>query len=256
MCTLCEKHEESIHHLFFECPNALYIWSWVRQSFPTSHFSNKDGLLSFIKSDDSPLVKLIKLVVITFSIWMLWRMRNYARFQDKIEVSRAISVIKDLTCLVGKSSKASMKNDMMDFSVIKFFGINTHTGNVLRPLPVRWEFPSPGWVKINTDGAARGYPGLAACGGIFRGSMREFIGALSVFLDVQTVLVAGFYGVIYALKEAQKLGLTNAWLECDFALVCVAFTARTNVPWMLRNRWNTCLNYCGKIRFRVTHIFR
>jgi len=25
---------------------------------------------------------------------------------------------------------------------------------------------------------------------------------------------------------------------------------------MLRNMWNTCLNYCGKIRFRVPHIFR
>jgi len=75
---------------------------------------------------------------------MLWRMRNYARFQDKIEVSKAISVIKDLTCLVGNSSKASMKNDMMDFSVIMFFGINTRTGKVLRPLTVRWEFPSPG----------------------------------------------------------------------------------------------------------------
>jgi len=34
------------------------------------------------------------------------------------------------------------------------------------------------------------------------------------------------------------------------------FTARANVPWMLCNRWNTCLNYCEKIRFRVTHIFR
>ena len=36
------------------------------------------------------------------------------------------------------------------------------------------------------------------------------------------------------------------------------FSARTNVPWMLRNRCNTCLNYCGKIRirFRVTHIFQ
>jgi len=124
------------YHLFFECPNALYIWSWVRQIFPTSLFSNKDDLFSFIKSDGSPLDKLIKLAVITFSIWMLWCMRNYARFQDKIEVSRAISVIKDLTCLVGKSSKASMKNDMMDFSVINFLGINTL-------LPVRWEFPSP-----------------------------------------------------------------------------------------------------------------
>jgi len=75
---------------------------------------------------------------------MLWHMRNYARFQDKIEVSMAISVIKDLTCLVGKSSKASMKRDMMNFSVIKFFGINTRTSKVLCPLSVRWEFPSPG----------------------------------------------------------------------------------------------------------------
>ena len=110
---------------------------------------------------------------------------------------------------MGKSSKASMKNDMMDFSVIKFFGINTRTSKVLSPLPIRWEFPSPGWVKINTDGAARGFPGLATCGGIFRESMGEFIGAFSVFLDIQTALVAEFYGVIYALEEAQKLGLTN-----------------------------------------------
>jgi len=152
MCTLCEKHEESIHHLFFECPNALYIWSWVRQIFPTSHFSNNDDLLSFIKHNGSPLLKLIKLVVITFSIWMLWHVRNNARFRDKIEVSRTISVIKDLTCLVGKSSKASIKNDMMDFNVIKFFGINNRASKVLRPLPVRWELPSPGWVKINIDG--------------------------------------------------------------------------------------------------------
>jgi len=66
MCTLCEKHEESIQHLFFECSNVLHIWSWVRHIFLTSHFSNKDNLLSFIKSDGSPLVKLIKFVVITF----------------------------------------------------------------------------------------------------------------------------------------------------------------------------------------------
>jgi len=174
----------------------------------------------------------------------------------KIEISRAILVIKDLTYLVGNSSKVSMKNYMFNFNVLKFFGINTHTGKVLRPLHVRWKFPSPSWVKINTDGATKGYLGLAACGSIFCGSMWEFIGALSMFLDVQTVLAAKFYGVIYALEEAQKLGLTNVRLECDYVLVCAAFTVRINVHWMLRNRWNTYLNYCGKIRFRITHIFR
>jgi len=127
-----------------------------------------------------------------------------ARFQDKIDVSRAISLITNLTCLVGNSSKVSMKNDMLDFNVIKFFDINTRSGKVLRPLPVRWEFPSPGWVKINTDGAVRGYHCLATCGGIFRGSMGEFISAISVFLEVQTVMVAEFYGVIHAMEEAQQ----------------------------------------------------
>jgi len=98
----------------------------------------------------------------------------------------AISVIKDLTCLVRNSSKASIKNYMLDFNVIKFFCINIRTGKVLRPLLVIWEFPSPSWVKINIDGAARGYPGLVTCGCICV-SMGEFIGAFSMFLEVQTV---------------------------------------------------------------------
>ena len=68
---------------------------------------------------------------------MIWCMRNYATFQDKIEVFWAISVIKDLTCLVENSFKGPMKNDMLNFNVIKFFGINTRSGKVLRPLPVR-----------------------------------------------------------------------------------------------------------------------
>jgi len=68
-------------------------------------------------------------------------------------------------------------------------------------------------------------------------------------------MIVEFYGVIHAMEEAQKMGLTNIWLECDSALVCVVFTARTNVPWILHNRWNTYLNYSGKIRFRVTYIF-
>jgi len=95
-------------------------------------------MIFFIKSDGSPLAKLIKLVVLTFSIWR--HMRNYARFQDKIDVSKTVSLIKDLTYLEENLSKASMNNDMLDFNVIKFFGINTRTGKVLRHLPARWEF--------------------------------------------------------------------------------------------------------------------
>ena len=71
MYVLCVRFVKSTKHLFFECSNAFHIGSWVQEIFLTSHFSIKNDLLSFIKSDDSPLVKLIKLIVITFSIWMI-----------------------------------------------------------------------------------------------------------------------------------------------------------------------------------------
>jgi len=66
--------------------------------------------------------------------------------------------------------------------------------------------------------------------------MGKFIGVFSRFVEVQTTMVAEFYGVIHAIEEAQKVGLTNVWLQCDSALVCVAFTVRTNVMCMFRNR--------------------
>jgi len=49
-------------------------------------------------------------------------------------------------------------------------------------------------------------------------------------------MVVEFYGVIHAMEEAQKMGLTNVWLECDSALVCAAFIVRNNVLWMFCNR--------------------
>jgi len=136
-------------------------------------------------------------------------MRNYAKFQVKIDFSKIIYTIKDFTCLMGNSSKSSMRNDMFDFYVLKFFDINTRSDKVLHPLSVRWKFPSPGWVKINIDGTFRGSPGLVACGGIFRGIMEDFIGGFTSFLDIQNALVAEFYGVIHAIEEAKKMGISS-----------------------------------------------
>jgi hypothetical protein len=45
--------------------------------------------------------------------------------------------------------------------------------------------PSKGyWIKCNTDGAAQGCPGLAACGGIFRDSSTATLGCFARNLEV------------------------------------------------------------------------
>ncbi|KAE8731687.1 hypothetical protein F3Y22_tig00002793pilonHSYRG00296 [Hibiscus syriacus] len=38
------------------------------------------------------------------------------------------------------------------------------------PSPSRWSPPSEHWIKLNTDGARRGYDGYASCGGVARDS--------------------------------------------------------------------------------------
>ena len=79
----------------------------------------------------------------------------------------------------------------------------TRTGKVLRPLLVRWEFPSPRWIKINIDGDI-----------LVLLLVEEFsMGVWGVywfflwFLEVQTVMVTKFYGIIHAMEEAQKTSL-------------------------------------------------
>ena len=42
--------------------------------------------------------------------------------------------------------------------------------------------------------------------------------------------------------KLKRWGLLICGLN-DSTLVCVAFTTRTNVSWLLRNRWNTLLEY-------------
>jgi len=43
----------------------------------------------------------------------------------------------------------------------------------------------------------------------FHGSIGEFIGAFSGFLEVQTIMVVEFYGIIHVMGKAQKMELTN-----------------------------------------------
>jgi len=149
---------------------------------------------------------------------MIWRMRNYARFQDKIEVSRTISVIKDLTCLVRNSSKTSMKNDMLDFNVIKFFGINTRSGKVLCPLPVRWEFLSLGWVKITTDRTARGILVLLFVKVFSVGVWKSLLMLSLCFLKFRLLWfeINKLFALLTRKFDTNKLGSINNILEIQF----------------------------------------
>lgn len=89
--------------------------------------------------------------------------------------------------------------------------------------------------KSNTDGAAKGSPGPASCGGIFRDRSGATLGCFAVNLGNNHSPHAEILGAIYAIEIAYKRGWHNLWLECDSLLVIMAFKSMDIVPWQLRN---------------------
>jgi len=148
-----------------------------------------------------------------------------------------------------------MRNDIFDFSYLKFFYITTCHRKEISPIQVIWELPHINWVKVNTDGAARGCLGFSACAGIFRGSRGEYIGSFSSFLGIQKSLYVEVMGAILAIEFAWSKGFRRIWLECDFSLLCQAFSSFNLILWSLRGRWRKCIKICKEIEFKVSHIF-
>ena len=102
-----------------------------------------------------------------------------------------------------------MKNDMLNFNVIKFFGISTRSGKVFRPLLVRWEFPSPGLVKINTDGVAGDILVLLLVEVFFVGVWGSLLMLSMCFLKFRLLWMVNFMELYMLRRKLKKMGLTN-----------------------------------------------
>lgn len=102
------------------------------------------------------------------------------------------------------------------------------------------ESSSYNWFKCNTDGAAKGATGMAACGGIFRDKNAAVIGCFAYNIGNSFAFHAEIVDIITAVELAHQKGWNYIWLECDSQLAIQAFSNPKIVPWMLRNRWLNC----------------
>jgi len=87
------------------------------------------GIITFIKAPCTHTIHLIKILIITYSLWMFWRMGNFSKFQLYILlniVSRPQVTLLESIWLVG----------FQNFSILKHFDINTRTRKVLSLMQV------------------------------------------------------------------------------------------------------------------------
>ncbi|XP_026417338.1 uncharacterized protein LOC113312817 [Papaver somniferum] len=77
----------------------------------------------------------------------------------------------------------------------------TNTGETTTIL-AGWTRPDPDWIKINTNGDARGHPGMTGAGFICRDSTNQTAMALAQPLGITTALIAETWGILLASRTA------------------------------------------------------
>lgn len=95
---------------------------------------------------------------------------------------------------------------IMNFSLIKAFGIQMgppHTPNITE---VIWSPPKTGWVKGNCEGTFYPNTNISGCGGIFRNNNGDFLLAFIEKLQICSSITAEFLDVLKLIDIAKSRG--------------------------------------------------
>ncbi|XP_075081996.1 uncharacterized protein LOC142166499 [Nicotiana tabacum] len=101
----------------------------------------------------------------------------------------------------------------------------------LKVTKVAWECPSPGWVKINTDGVSRGNPERSSIGFVLRNEQGDVLYASSKEIQEGTNTEAEARAVLEALKYCAGHDYILIDLHTDSVLVKNVVEGVWSVPW-------------------------
>ncbi|KAL0293653.1 UNVERIFIED_CONTAM: putative ribonuclease H protein, partial [Sesamum radiatum] len=139
-CSCCSSKEETLPHLFLHNKVVQEVWNFFAHAF---HFllPCTYNILLFLQAwkHRGQTTTHIRDVIPIITLWNIWTMRNATRHE-------------------GSPFKAS-------YIIFK----TTHSEyKPQKCIAVYWNKPPDNWLKLNTDGAAKGNPGPAGAGGLLR----------------------------------------------------------------------------------------
>ncbi|KAK9282857.1 hypothetical protein L1049_011081 [Liquidambar formosana] len=134
--------------------------------------------------------------------------------------------------------KAPMGNSVLDLQILQGLNLKGIPRKAPKIIPVVWHLPIADWVKVSTDGLAKGNPGPTASGSVFR-NCRGFVkGFYGLSLGIRSAFFAKLKSVILAVSFAWEKGWNKLWIESDsFAVISSLQNYTFKPPWPLLNEW-------------------
>ncbi|XP_075111512.1 uncharacterized protein LOC142181833 [Nicotiana tabacum] len=120
---------------------------------------------------------------------------------------------------------------------------------------VLWEFPSRGWIKVNTDVACRGNPGRSSIGFCIRDKVGDLIYAEGREIFEGTNNVSEAVAIAEALKMCKSINYFQIWLQTYSMLLKNIIRESWKPPWYITEHVKEILRLKEQSIIKVTHIF-
>ena len=172
-----------------ECPGlAATVFEWL--------YGNLQGT----GSD----AELIWPTLFSIVVWWSWKWRCGYVFGEVGKCRDRVSFVKGLASEVWMADQLTRNGAQL--------GLRTEQ-------LIAWKPPRGEWLRLNTDGASRGNPGLATVGGALRDGLGRWCGGFSINIRFCSAPLAELWGVYYGLYMAWEKRLMRIELEVHSELV-------------------------------------
>lgn len=199
-CPRCVGVEETLSHLFRECPTSSETWkrlgvrsggfftypfkAWIRINATTKPSSLNNTTPWYL--------------VFLGAIWSIWIARNKFVFENKPTLPFQLA---NWALAQGAETAGAIH-----------LGIFTR---FREPIPVRWTIPPPGYFKLNTDGSVNLTTKHASAGGIIRNDEGIWVKGFTINIGEASIFMAELWGLREGLKLCLDVGIQNLCVEMD-----------------------------------------
>ncbi|XP_061347266.1 uncharacterized protein LOC133292825 [Gastrolobium bilobum] len=211
-CPICREESETLLHAIRDCHEAKSVWSHFVPSdkFANFFFGDVDHWLSVNMDMDKHGITNGWRNLFFVICWKNWKWRNELVHGSAFP---CLNVRKRIICSSARDINNALASAQERLPV-KFS----------MKMDITWQYPTDGSVIINIDGAVRGNPGLAACGGLIRNSQGRWLGGFAYKLGICSSFKAELWGVLRGLELAWNEGFRNIIIESDSSSVITVLT--------------------------------
>ncbi|CAA7034666.1 unnamed protein product [Microthlaspi erraticum] len=176
------------------------------------------------------------------AVWWSWKWRCSNVFGENRKCRDRVLFVTELPAEVWKANQALSVRVGASPRVHRLVG---------------WKAPVAGWMRLNTDGASRGNPGLASAGGVIRDVLGKWICGFSLNIGLCSAPLAELWGVYYGLVMAWEKRIPQLEVEVDSELVVGFLKKGVSNTHPLAFLVSLCHGFISKDwSVHIVHVFR